>query len=609
MHGYNGDVDWRESKYENTLLFTLALTPLVYSPRFWDPSVFPKVAFFTLMVFALIPFIANSIQKQSRENRNTKIISWILLFLLLLGLILTLLSQDLYAGFFGVTTRNNGFFGFHTCLCMILAGIAVHRKTFIRKLLWIISCVGLIETLIAIAQKQGFVLIIAKNPYSPLIGTFGNPNYLSAYLGFSTLALLLLAIMEMRIWVRSLLIFNIVLSLLVLFWSQSVQGLFMFAIGSAFLFTKWISSIASRAVNGIWRLLLTLVSIMTVFGLVDKGPLRRLLFQDSTFYRLDYWRAAIRMMVSKPLLGVGPDQYQHAYITYRDARSVTRETNIVSDSAHNMYLQVGATYGLAYLTLFLVLVIYLTLVGLRLPTKSHSGAWNWNSLSVVTLWIAFLFQAAISVDTVSALSLGFLSGGLVIRSNLIDGNTKAEGKKSKTPNVLPTKIQLPVLLVSIFLAILILFPPFTFLKYLSFIRDSYSAPGTKISLTEINNDLRFSASIGHGDRYLWSRIATFRYGAGDVKETSKLLNQLELYFPNYPTIKDYQAQLAANENRLQDALRYRQAILEIDPMNILNLKEAILLTKKLQLINLYDEYMAKGKRINLDFFSSPDLKW
>lgn len=597
-----------EKGFERLLLLTIGLSPLVYSPRFWDPSVFPKMAFVTISIFIFIPFLVQSITRRWKSDIRIKSISLLFISLFGLGIISTILSNDLYAALFGVTSRNNGFLGFHTNLLFLLVGISLTQKNVVTKLLWVISGVGLIETLIAAAQKHGFILIIAKNPYSPLIGTFGNPNYLSAYLGFSTLALLLLIFIEKRTWLRILLTVNLGCSLLIILWSQSIQGLFMFGIGSAFLLTKWINTRFSKKLTLLWGLILFGISVTSIYGLLNKGPLKSFLFQDSTFYRLDYWRAAIRMIIAHPFFGVGPDQYQHAYIFYRDASSVARESNIISDSAHNMYLQIGSTYGIIYFAVFIIAIIYTTILGFRAPSKNSDGKWNMDGLSVVAIWIAFLFQAAISVDTVSALSVGFLFGGLIFITAKREDLQLTNAPKAKKSSS-QIRVRFPTVVLSGAVGVLTLLAPYTSLHYLSYIRDKYSAPGTQISLSEINHGLGFPSIFGHGDRYLWSRVATFRYGSGDVPGTQALLDQLESFFPNYPTIKDYQAQLAANDNRFESALKYRQEIFSIDHFNIPNLKELILLSKKLNRRDLYNQYIRTGKTINLSFFSSPDLAW
>ena len=52
-----------------------------------------------------------------------------------------------------------------------------------------------------------------------------------------------------------------------------------------------------------------LVLVCSVLGMLQKGPLQNLLYKDSVSVRGFYWRAAIEMLKSEPLFGVGSDRY------------------------------------------------------------------------------------------------------------------------------------------------------------------------------------------------------------------------------------------------------------------------------------------------------------
>ena len=423
---------------DNYLLGGIALIFLAYIPRLWDPSVFPKFVVATLLACSLLPLTLKTLRASIAVDNTIKSLVVATGLLLIIGFISTLVSDDHFTALFGLASRYNGFIGFHIALSFIFIGRAVGSKDLTRRFLWLLSLTALFESIIGLAQKNGYVLIVAKNLYSPIIGTFGNPNFFSAFLGFGSISTLYLIFASKTIVIRFSLLLNLSLCLLVMYWSESIQGLFMFALGSIILITKVIQSGAKKSYLIIWASFIIFSTYFVVIGLLNRGPLKVFLFQESTFYRFDYWRAAIRMIKTHLLLGVGPDQYQYSYITYRDAKSVARETNVVTDSAHNMYLQLGATYGTIYLVSFLLIILLLSWIALKAIPRTMLGTLDYEESALSALWLAFVLQASISVDTISALVPGFLSGGLLIAKESIDktlGQARAKRESLKIAKV------------------------------------------------------------------------------------------------------------------------------------------------------------------------------
>ena len=595
----------RDQLLERLSILTIFLVTISYAPRFWDPTVFPKVAVATIMGALMLVLSWTFTAKNPFKERNFFLT--LLFALLALGLTSTLLSDDLYTGFFGISPRSNGFFGFHIALSFILIGGAIRRREFLAKLFWLISLTSLGQSLLGLAQDQGLQLIAAKNLYSPILGTFGNPNFLSAFLGFGLISSLFLLVEIKKPQLRFLLIVIIALNLFVILKSQSIQGLFMFMVGIVILASRlaWVRGIKAFIS---WVVVFILAIPLVIFGLLGRGPLGALLYQDSTFYRFDYWRIALFTIQDKPLFGVGPDQFAYSYITYRDADSMSRETNIVVDSAHNMFLQIGATFGLPYLLVLIALIGWLSVLAFRKILFTSSSI-TFSQLGLLALWAGFLTQTSISVDTISALVPGFFFGGLLL-GQICTPLDKSDAVNKRSKKIV---VNQPIPPLSFFLAfaisLLILYPPFNMFKVTSQIRDEFSSPGTTLSLPAINDRLSPSLVVGNGDRYLWSRIANFRYGSGDVETARAILDQSRRAFPNYPTFIDFQAQLAVTENRPLDALALRKEIYVIDKMNILNIKEILLLSRQLADRSTFDAFYALGTKINANFFSDIETGW
>ena len=75
-----------------------------------------------------------------------------------------------------------------------------------------------------------------SNPYNRL-WYLGNPNFTSAHLGIAALTSLALVLGEMGMGWRLVLTLNVLLSLFVIYQSDSSQGLLVFGLGADYLFT------------------------------------------------------------------------------------------------------------------------------------------------------------------------------------------------------------------------------------------------------------------------------------------------------------------------------------------------------------------------------------
>ncbi len=76
--------------------------------------------------------------------------------------------------------------------------------------------------------------------------------------------------------------------------------------------------------------------------------------------RIEAWKVAGRMIVDKPLLGVGFNKFQQEYLNYdpRQAREATGETDAAGTRvAHNSYLQIWAECGTPAFVIYLLLIV------------------------------------------------------------------------------------------------------------------------------------------------------------------------------------------------------------------------------------------------------------
>ena len=159
-----------------------------------------------------------------------------------------------------------------------------------------------------------------------------------------------------------------------LYWSGSKGGwLIMLLLGLVGLFRLPISA----------RLKLTLVGAILVVGLTGFGLKYVGFFQHgatSVSARFDYWQAALRTAVARPVFGSGPGTFAISY------KKIKRPESEMARLAHNDYLQQASDSGLAGFILYTGLI-----VGVLLFTKpAPAGAGDGRETLRFAIWLGLL---------------------------------------------------------------------------------------------------------------------------------------------------------------------------------------------------------------------------
>lgn len=563
----------------------IAFATISVFPSLVDPVVFTSFAI--IFVTALVAFTATILSRSFNDfyRGNTAFVCFII-FLAIFALTRGVLSDNPYESTYGVYTRHNGSL-LIVSLCLILLAVSSsYSKNHLDYLVNLLLVLGLAQSSLAISQYLGYRPFEYENLYHPMLGTFGNPNYLSAFLGFCSLTAIyvLLKHRDNRFQLNSsLLLLPLAVSVFIV--SQSIQGLGMVAIGSALLFL--LSSRTHR--ETLLRATLTLCAgTLAILGAFGQGPLSILLSQQSNVYRWHYWEAAIAGIIDRPLFGFGPDQFRDLYYIHRTPTSLTDRPGVVADNAHNLFLQIGSTYGLIFLSLFSGLIIFIAIRGIR---SSVSRRQEPQILWLTSMWGSFLFCTLLSVETSSIMAWGFLFGGCILGISQDSQSGKPKSVSRSWPRVMNKNNQIKVqeslfymaLTLSVTLALTILVPPLKSINLLTNLTRNYSLNSTQGEL-RISNILFF----GHGDRNQLLRIAEAVYQSGDASGAKDLLETFSTRFPSDFRFLDYLAQLAETEGQLELALAYRLEIAEINPKFLSNLQNLKMLSREINNTQAYE---------------------
>lgn len=346
------------------------------------------------------------------------------------------LSQNLY----GVYGRNTGFITYLSLSLLFLAATRLRdgqNYKFVLNAFLVAVGVNVVYGIWVILFGD---FIGWQNNYGALLGTFGNPNFISSFLGMAFSVNLVLVIATRGLWrIFNLLLLPIILYLIIK--TDSVQGLVLIAVGFFVVGFFWLRN---RAMGLIAELVYLIAGALSatfgILGALNHGPLKTLLGQPTIALREQYWFAAWKMAESHPLFGVGMDSYGDWYRRARGIKALTVPgVDTVTNAAHNIYLDLLAFGG------FPLLLLYLVLIGFSLKSLLSilimKREFDLVFVSLTAIWFCYHIQALISINQIGLAIWGWLISGLLIgyekSLKVEDPNKKgSKGLKSRSTTVI-----------------------------------------------------------------------------------------------------------------------------------------------------------------------------
>jgi len=298
-------------------------------------------------------------------------------------------------------------------------------------LLRVFLIVGFVSFTYSVIQYFGIDPAPWQNNLSPILGFLGNPNFQSSFLGLFLIGVCGLLLLKLKSPMQAIFLFLVVIGTAKLILSSdSIQGLFVavtgvVSFGMYFLFTKsFVKTFWSIATSGL------IILIFFVLSVVGVGPLAPLLHKDTLAIRGDYWLAALSMANDHILTGVGPDQFGTWYRFYRHEDALTRvNTEVVTDSAHNGYLDFAANLGIIALMAYLALLVYAIIAISRFIKRQESI--DLNHATLVALFMGFQAQFLISPNQIGLVIWGWVFLGAIFGYDNVIALKSDETTKSK----------------------------------------------------------------------------------------------------------------------------------------------------------------------------------
>jgi hypothetical protein len=150
-----------------------------------DPVNLPKLT----VLGALAPIAATlglSNNTFLRARRNRPLLVFIALFILQLSLVLLIGNDDFSFKFYGTPSRNTGYLAYLSLAMILFASAVAASKQLLSKFVFALVGTGGSLAVYGLAQSRGLDIWEYVNAYSSnVFGTFGNPNFQSAFMGIT----------------------------------------------------------------------------------------------------------------------------------------------------------------------------------------------------------------------------------------------------------------------------------------------------------------------------------------------------------------------------------------------------------------------------------------
>ena len=571
------DVEAR--KVQTFVLLGGVFTTLTIWTKLEDPINLPKMFVLALSAAIVLGLALPAFLSARKFTTPIQQISLGLIFLFGLGLLIATMATDVkYTAVFGEYRRNNGFLSYFALVILMAAASLVFNLKSVKRYFTFLGIAGLILSFYGILQGAGKDPVGWKIDYNPFITTLGNPNFTSGFLGLAGIAILYLALDAKDRKYQVIYAVGLLADLYILWRSGSIQGVFGFAIGAAVIILVKIWLI-NRKFGQVSLLIAAALGTPVALAVLNIGPLASRLYQGTLRNRLDYWNAAIGMFKDHPIFGVGIDRFGEYYREYAVQNQVVQGQ--IADNAHSIYLQLLATGGLILFIPYILLVLFITFIGLKALVKSQ-GDDKFKIGAIFGVWLATI---AVNIVTVDNLGVGvwfWITGGVLVAvsadqvqsSDLEQGHREKvnKGKSTKSAN---SESAFPVTYVASFilviLALVMVVPALGKSSALYNFKNNASSYTTDTYVPALVSE---SKSASNNSQYLiqLANLALIQNAADEAFVMIDQINKIDSrsYYGNY-----FAAFALEALNKRSDAIKYRERLKDLDPWNNASLIELI----------------------------------
>lgn len=333
--------------------------------------------------------------------------------------------------FFGTFGRNTGFLAYIALAGVFLGVLLLTLRSSFNKVVWSLIVAGWINVLYCLSAALGFDPISWNNIYNRILGTFGNPNFIGAFLGIYFVASIAFAIGKETTRNQKI---ALVAALPVAFWeileTKAIQGLALSVAGTGLVILFVLRGYIKNAlIQSGYVILAVAGGALALAGALQKGPLTSYIYKASVSLRGEYWNAGLNMGFDHLLTGVGWDGYGEWFRrARRPSALVMPGPETVTNAAHNVFIDIFAYGGLPLFLTYIFLVGYSLVAAIKVILRNPR--YDATFIALFSAWFCYNLQALISINQIGLAIWGWILGGALIA---FERSTRPEPEGSSAP--------------------------------------------------------------------------------------------------------------------------------------------------------------------------------
>lgn len=372
------------------------------------------------------------------------------------------ITQNIY-GSFG---RNTAFVTYLVLLAISVSALTLREISSFKRIVYGLQIAGLINVIYCAWVLLFGDFLSWNNPYGNILGLFGNPNFISAFLGIFITTILAGLVAPKTSWKSR--VAGVLVALIAFYEivdSSAIQGIVVTAGGMAIVgFFAVRAYLKSAILTSAYVVTVLGVGVLAVLGALQKGPLT-FIYKTSVSLRGAYWNAGITMGMDHPLTGVGMDSYGDWYRRARseNAATVLPGPKTITNAAHNVVIDFFAYGGFPLLIAYLGMLLLAGISAVKVIRRNKS--YDAVFVAMFAAWLCYQVQSLISINQVGLALWGWILTGALIayeratRERVVEALTTS--KKAPSLNKQSESILSPQLVagIGVVVGLLIAVPP------------------------------------------------------------------------------------------------------------------------------------------------------
>ncbi len=369
---------WVE-KFISYLYYFLAFSiPLIFARITYDQFDMPKITVFRIVsILIIFLYFYAIILGRKKEIRWHPYLIFLLAFLII-SFLSTIFSINPATAFFGKYRRFEGSFTFllYAALVFIFLQTFEKREQIKTLFTWAIiagtfsSFYGILQYFHKDPLEWGQLPFEAGRAFS----TMGNPALYGGLLTIIlplSIAFTLASKDSIKTTLYATSVFLLFFALGVTFnrsgWVATALALLLFLLSLLFFSRK--KKLCKEYLFNFLFLLLLLAGILGIIqyqssrnpnapmNILQRAATLTTLEEGTFAHRIEIWKAALKSMFKRPLLGWGPDTFRLVSRLFQTRKYTSIAPTVVADNVHNFLLQIGSGTGfLGILTMILFLI-------------------------------------------------------------------------------------------------------------------------------------------------------------------------------------------------------------------------------------------------------------